>query len=255
MRILLTNDDGIHAEGLAVLERIARKLSDDVWVVAPETDQSGLAHSLTLSEPLRLRQIDARHFALRGTPTDCVIMGVRHVLPGAPDLVLSGVNSGANMADDVTYSGTVAGAMEGTLLGVRAIALSQEYEYAGDRRIVPWETAEAHAPELIGRLMEACWPEGVLLNLNFPNCAPEEVKGVRVTAQGKLSHDARLDERRDGRGFPYFWLHFGRGKAPVADDSDIAAIRSGCISVTPLHLDLTAHKVRAELGAALGVEA
>ncbi|AIJ54303.1 5'-nucleotidase surE [Brucella abortus F6/05-3] len=255
MRILLTNDDGIHAEGLAVLERIARKLSDDVWVVAPETDQSGLAHSLTLSEPLRLRQIDARHFALRGTPTDCVIMGVRHVLPGAPDLVLSGVNSGANMADDVTYSGTVAGAMEGTLLGVRAIALSQEYEYAGDRRIVPWETAEAHAPELIGRLMEAGWPEGVLLNLNFPNCAPEEVKGVRVTAQGKLSHDARLDERRDGRGFPYFWLHFGRGKAPVADDSDIAAIRSGCISMTPLHLDLTAHKVRAELGAALGVEA
>lgn len=226
-----------------------------MWVVAPETDQSGLAHSLTLSEPLRLRQIDARHFALRGTPTDCVIMGVRHVLPGAPDLVLSGVNSGANMADDVTYSGTVAGAMEGTLLGVRAIALSQEYEYAGDRRIVPWETAEAHAPELIGRLMEAGWPEGVLLNLNFPNCAPEEVKGVRVTAQGKLSHDARLDERRDGRGFPYFWLHFGRGKAPVADDSDIAAIRSGCISVTPLHLDLTAHKVRAELGAALGVEA
>ncbi|EEY06891.1 5'-nucleotidase surE [Brucella pinnipedialis M163/99/10] len=233
LRILLTNDDGIHAEGLAVLERIARKLSDDVWVVAPETDQSGLAHSLTLSEPLRLRQIDARHFALRGTPTDCVIMGVRHVLPGAPDLVLSGVNSGANMADDVTYSGTVAGAMEGTLLGVRAIALSQEYEYAGDRRIVPWETAEAHAPELIGRLMEAGWPEGVLLNLNFPNCAPEEVKGVRVTAQGKLSHDARLDERRDGRGFPYFWLHFGRGKAPVADDSDIAAIRSGCISSDP----------------------
>ncbi|ERS17835.1 5'-nucleotidase surE [Brucella abortus BC95] len=163
--------------------------------------------------------------------------------------------TGANMADDVTYSGTVAGAMEGTLLGVRAIALSQEYEYAGDRRIVPWETAEAHAPELIGRLMEAGWPEGVLLNLNFPNCAPEEVKGVRVTAQGKLSHDARLDERRDGRGFPYFWLHFGRGKAPVADDSDIAAIRSGCISMTPLHLDLTAHKVRAELGAALGVEA
>ncbi|KFJ47445.1 5'/3'-nucleotidase SurE [Brucella abortus] len=214
MRILLTNDDGIHAEGLAVLERIARKLSDDVWVVAPETDQSGLAHSLTLSEPLRLRQIDARHFALRGTPTDCVIMGVRHVLPGAPDLVLSGVNSGANMADDVTYSGTVAGAMEGTLLGVRAIALSQEYEYAGDRRIVPWETAEAHAPELIGRLMEAGWPEGVLLNLNFPNCAPEEVKGVRVTAQGKLSHDARLDERRDGRGFPYFWLHFNDPTPP-----------------------------------------
>lgn len=148
MRILLTNDDGIHAEGLAVLERIARQLSDDVWVVAPETDQSGLAHSLTLSEPLRLRKIDDRHFALRGTPTDCVIMGVRHVLPEAPDLILSGVNSGANMADDVTYSGTVAGAMEGTLLGVKAIALSQEYDYEDGRRILPWETAEAHAPGL-----------------------------------------------------------------------------------------------------------
>lgn len=255
MRILLTNDDGIHAEGLAVLERIARKLSDDVWVVAPETDQSGLAHSLTLSEPLRLRQIDERHFALRGTPTDCVIMGVRHVLPGAPDLILSGVNSGANMADDVTYSGTVAGAMEGTLLGVKAIALSQEYDYDDGRRVLPWETAETHAPELIKKLVEAGWPEGVLINLNFPNCAPDDVKGTRVTAQGKLSHDARLDERRDGRGFPYFWLQFGRTKAEVAWDSDVAAIKGDFISVTPLQLDLTAQKVRSDLSKALGVEA
>ena len=251
MRILLTNDDGIHAEGLAVLERIARQLSDDVWVVAPETDQSGLAHSLTLSEPLRLRQIDERRFALRGTPTDCVIMGVRHVLPAAPDLVLSGVNSGANMADDVTYSGTVAGAMEGTLLGVPSIALSQEYDYEGDRRIVPWETAEAHAPNVIKTLVKAGWPEGVLININFPNCAPDEVKGTRVTAQGKLSHDARLDERRDGRGNPYFWLQFGRSKAEVASDSDIAAIRADNISVTPLHLDLTAQAVRQQLSQAL----
>lgn len=251
MRILLTNDDGIHAEGLAVLERIARQLSDDVWVVAPETDQSGLAHSLTLSEPLRLRQIDERRFALRGTPTDCVIMGVRHVLPAAPDLVLSGVNSGANMADDVTYSGTVAGAMEGTLLGVPSIALSQEYDYEGDRRIVPWETAETHAPNVISKLIKAGWPEGVLININFPNCAPDEVKGTRVTAQGKLSHDARLDERRDGRGYPYFWLQFGRSKAEVASDSDIAAIRADNISVTPLHLDLTAQAVRQQLSQAL----
>lgn len=251
MRILLTNDDGIHAEGLAVLERIARQLSDDVWVVAPETDQSGLAHSLTLSEPLRLRQIDERRFALRGTPTDCVIMGVRHVLPAAPDLILSGVNSGANMADDVTYSGTVAGAMEGTLLGVPSIALSQEYDYEGERRIVPWETAETHAPDVIRKLIKAGWPEGVLININFPNCAPDEVKETLVTAQGKLSHDARLDERRDGRGFPYFWLQFGRSKAEVATDSDIAAIRADNISVTPLHLDLTAQAVRVQLSQAL----
>ena len=114
MRILLTNDDGIHAEGLAVLERVARTLSDDVWIVAPETDQSGLAHSLTLSEPLRLRKIDEKRYALRGTPTDCVIMAIREILPEKPDLVLSGINAGGNVADDVTYSGTIAAAMEGT---------------------------------------------------------------------------------------------------------------------------------------------
>ena len=138
MRILLTNDDGIHAEGLAVLERIARTLSNDVWVVAPETDQSGYAHSLSLSEPLRMRKIDDRHFAVRGTPTDCVIMGARKLMPGLPDLVLSGVNSGSNVADDVTYSGTVAGAMEGTLLGIRSIAISQAYTFNDDGRNFPY---------------------------------------------------------------------------------------------------------------------
>jgi len=255
LRILLTNDDGIHAEGLAVLERIARQLSDDIWVVAPETDQSGLAHSLTLSEPLRLRKVDERHYALRGTPTDCVIMGVRRILPEPPDLVLSGVNSGANIADDVTYSGTVAGAIEGTLLGIRSIALSQEYEFEDGNRIVPWETAETCAPDLIRQLIKADMPKGVLLNVNFPNCAPDAVTGTRVTVQGKLSHEASIDERRDARGFPYFWLRFGRGKADVAADSDVAAIRADAISVTPLQLDLTAHKSRAALAEVLGAEA
>ncbi|TIY03067.1 MAG: 5'/3'-nucleotidase SurE, partial [Mesorhizobium sp.] len=153
MRILLTNDDGIHAEGLASLERIARTLSDDVWVVAPEQDQSGYAHSLSISEPLRLRKIGEKHFAVRGTPTDCVIMGVKKILPAAPDLILSGVNSGANIADDVTYSGTVAGAMEGALLGVRSIALSQAYSYLGEDRVVPYETTEALAPALLKKLV------------------------------------------------------------------------------------------------------
>nr|WP_272211611.1 5'/3'-nucleotidase SurE [Marinicella sp. W31]MDC2877506.1 5'/3'-nucleotidase SurE [Marinicella sp. W31] len=133
MRILLTNDDGIHGPGLAVLQKIAAELSDDVWTVAPETDQSGLAHSLTLSEPLRLRQTGEKQFALRGTPTDCVIMAIREVLPEAPDLILSGINSGANMADDVTYSGTIAAAIEGTLQGVRSIAISQSGRYDNGR--------------------------------------------------------------------------------------------------------------------------
>ena len=168
MRILLTNDDGIHAEGLASLERIARTLSDDVWVVAPEFDQSGFAHSLSISEPLRLRKIGEKHYALRGTPTDCVIMGVRKLLPEPPDLILSGVNSGANLADDVTYSGTVAGAMEGAMLNIRSFALSQAYNMAGDERVVPYETCEALAPALLDKLIATDLPPGVLLNINFP---------------------------------------------------------------------------------------
>ena len=250
MRILLTNDDGIHAEGLAVLERIARQLSDDVWIIAPETDQSGLAHSLTLSEPLRLRKISEKHYALRGTPTDCVIMGVKKVLPEPPDLILSGVNNGANVADDVTYSGTVAGAMEGTVLGIRAIALSQEYNW-NEGRVIPWEVAETHAPALLRKLVATELPKGVFLNVNFPNCPPEDVKGAHVTAQGKRAHVASIDERRDGRGFPYYWLRFGRGEESPSEDSDVAAIRENYISITPLHLDLTAHETSAALTRAL----
>ena len=159
MRILLTNDDGIYAEWLACLERIARTMSDDVWVVAPETDQSGFAHSLSLSEPLRMRRIDDRHYALRGTPTDCVIMGVRKLMPGLPDLILSGVNSGSNVADDITYSGTVAGAMEGTLLGVRSIAVSQAYNVQSQERVVPYETTEALAPQLFDKLLSVDLPK------------------------------------------------------------------------------------------------
>jgi 5'-nucleotidase len=251
VRILLTNDDGIHAEGLAVLERIARTLSDDVWVVAPETDQSGFAHSLSLSEPLRMRKIDDRHYALRGTPTDCVIMGVRKVMDSPPDLILSGVNNGTNIADDVTYSGTVAGAMEGTLLGIRSIALSQDYDFANDVRYIPWDTTEAVGPALLKKLVEVSLPEGVFLNVNFPRCRAEEVKGTIVTSQGKLVHGLGIEERRDGRGFPYYWLRFSRQVSEARKGSDQAAVRDGYISVTPLHLDLTAHEVRDRLTKAL----
>lgn len=251
MRILLTNDDGIHAEGLTSLERVARKFSDDVWVVAPEFDQSGFAHSLSISEPLRLRKIEEKRFALKGTPTDCVIMGVRKILPSPPDLILSGINSGANLADDVTYSGTVAGAMEGAMLGIRSIALSQAYWHDAEERVVPYETTEAHAPELIAKLIEAELPPGVLLNVNFPNCKPDEVEGTEVTAQGRLVHGMWIDERRDGRGLPYFWLRFGREPAELVAGTDLHALRNKQISVTPLQLDLTAHKVRAQLAESL----
>lgn len=251
MRILLTNDDGIHAEGLEVLERIARQLSDDVWVVAPETDQSGYAHSLSLSEPLRLRKIGERHYAVRGTPTDCVIMGARKLMPGLPNLILSGVNSGSNVADDVTYSGTVAGAMEGCLLGIRSIAVSQAYNFYNQERIVPWEVTEAHAPALLDRLIKTDLPAGVFLNVNFPNCQPEEVRGTAVTTQGKLVHGLWIDERADGRNFPYYWLRFGREPGEMKPGTDMAALRDRMVSVTPLKLDLTAHEVKDTLQKAI----
>jgi len=253
MRILLTNDDGIHAPGLAALERIARTLSDDVWIVAPETDQSGLAHSLTLNNPLRLRKISDRHFAVNGTPTDCVIMGIQEVMGGKPDLVLSGVNSGANMADDVTYSGTVAGAMEGALQGIRAIAMSQAYIFDGERK-VPWEVAETHAPALLDKLMGVEHPANTFLNVNFPNCGVDAVKGIQVTAQGKLTFGMIAEQRRDGRGFPYYWLKFDGRKSDLKPGTDVNALSDGFISVTPLKLDLTDHAAREAVVKALSLE-
>ena len=252
MRILITNDDGIHAEGIQVLERMARALSDDVWVVAPETDQSGFAHSLSLSEPLRMRKLDDRRYALRGTPTDCVIMGVRKIMDSPPDLVLSGVNSGTNVADDVTYSGTVAGAMEGTLLGIRSIALSQAYNFTEEGRLVPWEVAEAVGPALLRKLIATNLPAGAFLNVNFAQRDAAAVVGARVTTQGKRVHGLWIDERRDGRNFPYYWLRFGREPSEVREGTDLAALRDNYVSVTPMHLDLTAHELRDPLERAIG---
>lgn len=240
MRILITNDDGIHAEGLDSLERIARTLSDDVWVIAPESDQSGVAHSLSLNDPLRLRQISEKRFAVKGTPTDCVIMGIRHVMREArPDLVLSGVNKGQNVAEDVTYSGTIAGAMEGTLLGVASIAVSQAYP-AGNRSGIRYSVAERFAPDLIRRILALGIPEGILVNLNFPSIPENEVRGVRVTVQGRRDAGImKIDARHDGRGHPYFWIGFSPAKQSPAEGTDLAAMQEGYISVTPLRLDLT----------------
>jgi 5'-nucleotidase len=240
MRILITNDDGINSPGLTALERIAQALGGDVWVVAPELDQSGLAHSLSLNDPLRLRAVSPQHYAVRGTPSDCVIMAVRHLLPATPDLLLSGVNSGTNIADDITYSGTIAGAIEGTLLGIPSIALSQGYEYTAGERVVPWATAEALAPAIIAKLIAFGFPPGVFYNLNFPNVAPDKIKGTAITAQGELSHALHVEERRDGRNLPYYWLVYRRKPANHAPGSDDEAIAANMVSVTPLRLDMTA---------------
>ena len=241
MRILVTNDDGIHAEGLNVCEKIARELSDDVWVIAPEYDQSGVAHSLSLNDPLRLRQVAERRFAVRGTPTDCVIMAARHVLDGkAPDLVLSGVNRGRNAGEDVIYSGTVAGALEGTVLGIPSVALSQAINGRSGRPPF-WETSLRYGPDIIRRVIAEGIPRDVLINVNFPDCRPDEVKRIAVATQGRHRADRlHIDERKDGRGNPYYWIAYRRyGPTPPEDGTDIAAIEEHCIAVTPLRLDMT----------------
>lgn len=248
MRILITNDDGIHAPGLKAAETIARALSDDVWIVAPETEQSGASHSLTISMPLRLRRIEEKRFAISGTPTDSIMMAVAEVMKDArPDLVLSGVNRGSNLADDVTYSGTIAGAMEGCALGIPSIALSQAYGFE-ERREVPWICAEEHGPAVIAKLVKAKWPEEVLININFPDCQPGDVKGVEVTEQGKRDlQTATLDRRTDLRGNAYYWIGFRRVRSTPKSGTDLAAIYANRISITPLHLNLTELRERERL--------
>ena len=242
MRILVTNDDGIHAPGLDACKEIAAALSAEIWVVAPETDQSGVSHSLSLNDPLRLRDVGPRHFAVRGTPTDCVIMGSRHILGDkGPDLVLSGVNRGRNVAEDVVYSGTIAGALEGTILGLPSFALSQEFSMETRNKPL-WETALKFGPPILRKVIAAGVPKNTVVNINFPACAPEDVAGVLVTRQGKRNLGfLKVDERRDGRGNPYFWIGFERAAmidAPAAG-TDLAALAERCVSVTPLRLDRT----------------
>src|SRR5499427_6174711 len=226
MRILITNDDGIHSEGLDVCAEIGHALADDVWVIAPEFDQSGVSHSLSLNDPLRLREIAERRFAVKGTPTDCIIMGARHIMKDhPPDLVLSGVNRGRNAGEDVIYSGTVAGAVEGTILGIPSLALSQSY-LSRSNETPHWDTAIRFAPDIIRRVLDRGIPHDVLVNVNFPNCSPSEVKGIAVTAQGRRRQERlQIDAREDGRGNAYYWIAYVRSRsAPPSDGTDVSAL-------------------------------
>ncbi|MFC0588545.1 5'/3'-nucleotidase SurE [Novosphingobium aquiterrae] len=248
MRILLTNDDGIHAPGLEVLERIARQFSDDVWIVAPAEEQSGAGHSLTLSRPVRLRQFDERRFAVSGTPTDAVMMALRTVMPAAPDLILSGVNRGANLGDDVTYSGTVSAAIEGALAGIRSIALSQVYEKEGMGDTVPFAAAEAWGVRAIRPLLGLPFAPRSLVNVNFPPLPADQVQGIRVVRQG--FHDyarGSVVEGIDPRGYRYFWFGLHGIEHTPGHETDLEAIQDGFVSVTPLQLDLTHDASLAEL--------
>jgi 5'-nucleotidase len=254
MRILLTNDDGIHAPGLEALERIARTLSDDVWIVAPETEQSGASRSLTLADPIRVRRAGDQRFAVHGTPTDCVMLAVQNLIEGtAPDLVLSGVNRGQNLGEDVTVSGTVAGAMMGMALGIPGVALSQAMARFHDDERALFHTAEAYAPGIIRHLLKAGWPNDVIININFPDLEPEEVSEVEVCAQGiRDVINGHAERRTDLRGRDYYWMGW-RGlpdNAPAG--TDLYAVRHGRISVTPLHIDLTHRPTMHALKGVLG---
>ncbi len=253
LRILLSNDDGINAPGLKCLERIARQLSDDVWIVAPETEQSGASHSLTLHYPLRLRKISKHKFAVAGTPTDCVVLAVAEIMKSAPpDLILSGVNRGSNIADDVTYSGTIAAAMEGTVLGIPSIALSQAYGFQKSRAI-KWSIAEKYGPPVIRKLIKAGWPDDVLININFPDPVPGHMVKVELTHQGRRDQSLlELDARIDRRGVPYYWTGFQRVRSNPPAGSDLHAIYAGNVSVTPLHMNLTHDKALGSLKKSFG---
>ncbi len=251
MRILLTNDDGYHAPGLKVLEDIAATLSDDVWVVAPAEEQSGAGHSLTLSRPIRVRRHGEKRFAVAGTPTDAVMMAVARLMKDhRPDLILSGVNRGANLAEDVTYSGTVSAAMEGALAGVRSIALSQVYDKQGMGDTVPFDSAAAWGERVLRPLLDAALEPRTLVNINFPACAADAVRGVKIARQGLRDYGRlQIVTNRDPRGYEYHWFALADTVETPAHSTDLEAVKDRFVSVTPLHLDLTHRPSLATLAA------
>ncbi|RAN39164.1 5'/3'-nucleotidase SurE [Hyphomonas sp. GM-8P] len=239
MRILLTNDDGINAPGLSVLEEIAKELSDDIWIAAPEEEQSGKGRAISLTHPVRTRKVGARAFAITGTPSDCVLLATHDLMPDKPDLVLSGVNRGQNIAEDTSFSGTIAAAMFGMQLGIPSIALSQSQNFR-ERGSLPWDTARTWGAKTLRPLIDMGWPDDVVMNVNFPDVEPEDVRGVQITRQGFRDESIiHTDRREDLRGNDYYWIGY-RGKLSKPDEgTDLRAIYEGYVSVSPLHVDLT----------------
>ena len=239
-RILITNDDGINAPGVKVLEEIAKTFSQDIWIVAPETEQSATGHSLTITSPLRIRKTGRQKFAVSGTPTDSVLLGIKKIIRDkVPDIILSGINAGANLGDDITYSGTVAAAMEGVLLGIPSIALSQSRVYGKNVR---WTAAKKYAPSIIKKLVSERWPRNVLMNVNFPDLSLGEVSRIDITVQGRRKIGETIVSGRDPRGHEFVWIGTERNEDNSYKGSDLNAISEGRISITPLGLDLTHSK-------------
>lgn len=234
MAILLSNDDGVSANGLQAL-RAALSLLDEVWVVAPDRDQSGVSHSVTLQRPLRIDEVGERIFAVDGTPTDCVNLAINGILPVRPRLVVSGINHGANLGDDVTYSGTVSAAMEATLLGVPALAISLVMR----QRTADFTVAARFARALAERVLAEPLPRDTLLNVNVPALPEADIRGFELTRQGKRRYGDAVVEKVDPRGRKYYWIGGEQLDFVDAQGTDFDTVQSGRISITPLHLDLT----------------
>lgn len=239
-RILVTNDDGIRAAGLHALTDVMRSVSDDVWVVAPETEQSGAGHSLTLHQPLRVREVEARRYAVSGTPTDCVLLGVQEILPDDKpvSLIVSGINHGDNMAENITYSGTIAATMEGALLGIPSIAFSREI--AGEEEPLDWQTAQEAVRRSVDAFRGLPLDAHTLLSINIPDCPVGALRDLRLAHQGQRAiHDA-VDVRIDPRGRHYYWIG-GTSKRDIhaEPESDCHLLSQHHITVTPVSVDMT----------------
>jgi 5'-nucleotidase len=239
-RILISNDDSIHSDGIKVLEEVARSLSPQVWVVAPENQQSAAGHSLTIHMPLRIKEYDANHISVYGTPTDSVLVGVKKVMNAfRPHLVLSGINHGQNTADDVTYSGTVAAAIEATLMGIPAIAFSQDFEEHGGGK-PEWSIAREYAPKILKAFEGKEWDDNVLMSANFPIKKPGIKPEIRICPQGHFSMEEQdMVNCVDPRGRPYFWIGAPPKRNELDQTIDVGSLKAGHVTITPLSLNLT----------------
>lgn len=236
-RVLLTNDDGIHAPGLLALEKIAADIAGEVWVVAPAHDQSGVSHAISLHDPLRVKQLGERRFEVQGTPGDCVVLAVRHLMDRPPTLILSGVNRGANIGMETVFSGTVGAAMSGMLLGIASIAMSQAFTHGEP---IEWETATALGPEILSQACATPWPRDCCLNINFPDCESAESKGILLTSQGKGRLDnVEVHARLDPRNQEYFWLSLARTDSQDDPGSETFGLCNRYVTVTPLSFERT----------------
>ncbi|UVO52003.1 5'/3'-nucleotidase SurE [Sphingomonas sp. SUN019] len=246
-RVLIVNDDGIDGRGIQLLEQMVRRFTDDIWVVAPDEERSGASHSISINHPIRARRRDERHFAVRGSPTDCALLGIYELMGDGrrPDILLSGINDGPNLAEDVLYSGTCAAAKEGAVLGIPSVALSQMRSYGNPAN---WAASEAYLPDIIDRLLAMDWPPGAFVNVNVPNVAPEAITGIEVTRQGRRPAGGFVPVRREDERFvPYYWIKISPQAADPAAGTDLYATANNAVSVTPMHLDMTCESLVEDL--------